>query len=57
MEIYSWSPGFDLRQKFMNKYKSSTFSSIDVCIFFGDNTRSHLRCSTYTDYTNTRGVY
>ena len=45
MDVYSW-----FTTKFMNKYKSSTFASRDVCIDFGKNKWSHL----YTDYTNTR---
>ena len=36
--IYSWSRGVVFRQKFMIKYRSSMFSSRDVCIYFGKKT-------------------
>ena len=54
MEIYSWSWGFVFRQKIMINYKSAMFASRDVCINFGKEKWSQMRCYTSTDYTYTR---
>ena len=54
MKIYSWSWGFVIRQKFIIKYKSSVFASRDVCINFGKEKWSQMRCYTYTDFTDRR---
>ena len=34
----------DLEGSFSYKYKSSMFASRDVCILFGKETWSHMRC-------------
>ena len=46
-EIHSWSREFVFRQKFMIKYKSSTFPSRDVCIYFREKTWRDMRCWFY----------
>ena len=42
-QIYSWSPGFIFRHKFMIKYKASMFLFRDICIYFRKKTWGNMR--------------